>query len=293
MFDSRLLRQFRYLWLLSRELPGGGFLTHRPSRLPAGGTELTSVRDYSFGDDYRHIDWNACARHDELRTKQFQGEQDAHVYILLDCSRSMSLGEPRKFDVARQIAALLGYLGLANMARVGVVGFADRVTDYLPTIRGTARLPKLLRFLDALSPEGPTTDLAQTAARFVRGYHRHGLAVVISDLYAPGGFGRGLETLRTRGYEPRVVQIYDRLEAQGDLLGDVDLFDVEGRTVRSVRVTERDLKLYRKRFDGFRDSVTRYCAVHNVGCVQADSRMPPDELLRKVATTSPTGTRPR
>ena len=76
------------------------------------------------------------ARHDELLLKRFQEEEDLHVYILLDCSRSMAFGEPPKFDYARQVAAALAYIALADLDRVAVVAFAgDIVADFPLTPR--------------------------------------------------------------------------------------------------------------------------------------------------------------
>ena len=89
LFDSQWLNRLRYLSLASRRAGGGilaGPRAKRPTfgRCPAGGTELGGHRDYAPGDDYRQIDWNLCARHDELLTKQFPGEADRPVYLLLD-----------------------------------------------------------------------------------------------------------------------------------------------------------------------------------------------------------------
>ncbi len=46
---------------------------------------------------------------------------------------------------------------------------------------------------------------------------------MVSDLYDPAGFERGLDLLRHHRYEPHIVQIYDRREAEPALLGDMEL----------------------------------------------------------------------
>lgn len=209
MFDSELLKRFEYLSLVARQAGGRSLVTRPCNKLPGGGTEVTGLRDYAPGDEYRHIDWTLCARRDELLTRTFEGDEDLHVYILLDCSPSMGLGRPAKFHLARQIAAVLGYAVLANLDCLSVSAFSDALVADLPPIRHRARAAALLRFLEQLSLQGTRTDLARTAEGFVRRYQRHGPVVVISDLYDRNGFQRGLDVLQNRGYEPRVVQVYE------------------------------------------------------------------------------------
>ena len=45
--------------------------------------------------------------------------------IFLDASESMTFGEPRKFDFARQVAAAIGYVALCGFDRVSVIPFPD------------------------------------------------------------------------------------------------------------------------------------------------------------------------
>ena len=79
------------------------------------GIEFSEHREYNPGDDLRYLDWNIYARHGDLLLKRFQEEQDLHVYLMLDCSRSMSFGTPAKFDLARQLVAALAYIALAEV----------------------------------------------------------------------------------------------------------------------------------------------------------------------------------
>src|SRR5262245_52640501 len=88
-----------------------------------GGIEFADHRDYHPGDDFRYLDWNLYARHEELLLKRFQEEEDLHVYFLLDCSRSMGFGDPVKFDLARQVLAALAYIALADLDRISVSAF--------------------------------------------------------------------------------------------------------------------------------------------------------------------------
>ncbi|MBN2477036.1 MAG: DUF58 domain-containing protein [Pirellulales bacterium] len=282
MFDTETLKRLRYLSLITRRAAERSLVTTVRRKLPGGGTEATGLRDYTPGDDYRYIDWHWCARRDELLTKTFEGEADRHVYILLDCSPSMGLGQPPKFDLARQIAAMLGYAVLANLGCLSVGVFSDGLVTQQPPIRHRSHSVRLLRFLEGLSLQGDRTNLARTAEQFARRYQRHGPVVVISDLYDREGFRPALDTLRHRGYEPRVVQIYGLCEACPGLLGDVELYDVESGFARRATVTERAARRYEERFVEFQESVRRYSATHGIRCLQFASDTPENDVLLTV-----------
>src|SRR5439155_14648467 len=189
------------------------------------GVEFSDHREYNPGDDYRYLDWNLFARLNQLLLKRFQEEEDLHVYFLLDCSRSMAFGDPPKFDFARQVAAALAYIALADLDRISVTAFADDIVADYPLTRGKGRVLSLLKFLENLPARGTNTDLARVVSGFVHRSQRRGLVIVVSDLYDPNGFERGLDLLRHRRYEPHVVQIHDRAEADPNMLGDLELID--------------------------------------------------------------------
>jgi len=288
MFDCKLLERFEHLSLLARRSGGRSLLAAPRQKIPGGGAELGGVRDYVAGDDYRYVNWTWCARRDELLTRTFEGDEDLHCYVLLDCSLSMGNGGPAKFDLARQIAAALAYLAVTNLDRLSVSAFSGGIVSEGPPVRHAARLPRLLRFLEELSPRGTETDLTGTAEAFVRRYQRHGPVVVISDLYDRNGFGRCFDILRHRGYEPRLVQIHETAEIEPGLLGDIELLDVESRAVRRVTVTERAVRRYHELVAEFRRSVCDYCRRNTIDYMQIASDAVEDEVLLSVL-----GARPR
>ena len=142
LFDTEFLKKLEYLSLVSRRLFRGSLLAQRRTMQTGGGIEFADHREYSHGDDFRHLDWNVFARHGDLLLKRFQEEEDLHVYLLLDCSRSMAFGSPPKFDLARQIVAALAYIALSDLDRVAVIAFADGIVADFPLTRGKDRIDR-------------------------------------------------------------------------------------------------------------------------------------------------------
>jgi len=279
LFPPDFLNRLEYLSLLSKRVFAGQLMAQKRTRQLGGGVEFADHRQYDPGDDFRHLDWNLYARHGELLLKRFQEEQDLHVYLLIDASKSMANGTPPKFDLARRVAAALAYIALADLDRVAVVAFADGVVEEMPLTRGKGRALALLRFLEGLEAGGTDTSLTNLVSEFLLRGPRRGLAAVISDFYDPGGYVGPLSKLRHHGHEPHVVQLYDASEADPDFLGDVELTDVEtGRIVKRT-VTERDLRRYREAFEGFQTELASHCRSRGWGHTVSRCDAKFDELV--------------
>ena len=250
------------------------------------GIEFSEHREYNTGDDLRYLDWNIYARHGDLLLKRFQEEQDLHVYLMLDCSRSMAFGNPPKFDLARHLVAALAYIVLADLDRIAIIAYADGVFAELPITRGKARILPIMRFLEELPTSGNDTNLAKAVQGLLHRSARTGLAVVISDLFDEHGFQRGLDQLRHRRFDTHVIQLHDPKEADPSLLGDAELVDVETEVVRKVTITERNLKMYRQLFNDYQLAVREYCRTYNLGCTQSPSVIRFDDLVMRMMRES-------
>lgn len=282
LFDSHFLKKLEYLSLISKRVFRGSLLAQRRTMQLGGGIEFADHREYTAGDDFRYLDWNVYARHGELLLKRFQEEEDLHVYLFLDCSRSMGFGEPSKFDYARQITAALAYIALADLDRIAVIAYSDQIIDDFPLTRGKDRILSLLKFLENLQPQGTATDLGRVATVFTQRAQRRGLAVIVSDLFDPTGFERGLDILRHRRYEPHIVQMHDKVEANPKLLGELELIDIETESGQKVTITERALRRYKQIFQEHQDSVRTYGRKYGLGCTQTPTVVPFDELILRM-----------
>lgn len=286
LLEPDFLERLEYLSLISRRVFRGQLLAQRRTRQLGGGIEFADHREYSPGDDLRYVDWQIYARHGDILLKRFQDEEDLHIYILLDVSPSMNLSQPSKFDYARQIAAAMSYIALADLDRVSVLPYADTVRSWLPLTRGKDQVLGVLRFLDRLEAGGKRTDLAAVARTLMHRAPRTGLVLIISDLYDQDGFRRGVDLLRHRRFEPHLIQIHTSEEANPKLLGELELEDVETGEARRVIITERRLKEYRERFAEFLHNIAVYCRTYGLSCTHSTTDVPFDELIMRMMRTA-------
>lgn len=280
--DADFLKRCDFYHRAAQRAWGRRFLARKPERRLAGGTEVTGYSDYTSGNDLRYVDWNRCARHDELVVKQFQGNEDQYTYFLVDCSASMRREDGRKFDAARRLTAALAYLSLANLDCVGLAAFGDGLIAEHRPVRGKQHFPSLLRFLSEL-PEDATraTNLRKATRAFAQRTQRSGLAIVVSDMF-DFRFEAAIDSLRRRDYEPYVLQVIDEFDEDPQVLGGVRLTDVEtGRTHRRS-IDEADLANYRQVFEEYRQRLRRYCFRYNVGLSQVRAETPVSTSLERI-----------
>jgi uncharacterized protein (DUF58 family) len=258
LFDDDVKRKLEVLSLVARKQQPGQTRAERRTRKSGFGVEFADHRPYSPGDDFRFLDWKAYARSDRLLVKQFEEEEDLTVHLLLDCSRSMGLGEPSKLNYGRLVAAGLGYVALASLDRVSIQGYGATLGPRLPPTRGKARALRMLRFLDDLRPTAGT-DSALCMRRFVARQQRRGLAIVITDGYDDEGLFTGLNSLRYAKFEVAVLQIVDPADGTPKLRGDLQILDAETGHARDVTVTAALLERFRVAYEAHQRALSNFC----------------------------------
>src|ERR1700712_2076001 len=80
-FDQEFLKKLEYLTIVAKKVFAGRSRADRRTRRAGSGIE--------FAD---HLDWAVYGRMNRLLLRQFEQEEDLHIYVLVDTSTSMRLG---------------------------------------------------------------------------------------------------------------------------------------------------------------------------------------------------------
>src|SRR4051812_40821040 len=173
--------------------------------------EFLQHREYSVGDDLRHVDWKVWAKQDRFYVKQFEEETNLRLTLLVDVSNSMRYGAGplNKFEYAATIAVSLAYLAILQQDAVGCVAFDEQVRATVPQLAKRNHLQTLIHALDVNEPANKT-DMADVLLSAAETQPPRGMMVVVSDLLAERkGLFRGLRMLRQRGHDVMVFHILD------------------------------------------------------------------------------------
>jgi uncharacterized protein (DUF58 family) len=255
--DDALLRRLEQITVLPRRRAGGGLGGEHRSRARAASNDFVDHRPYASGDDFRQVDWNVYSRLDQLYVKQTEARERLILYLFLDCSASMAFGQPSKFDYARQLAAVIGYVTLARYDRLELVSLAGS-GGAVRLLRGKQRFNELLVALDSIEARGGLNLDSELAS--VRRTIAGGQAVLISDMLHPGGYEGGLNSLSKLGLEPSVIQVLSPQELEPDTGGDLELEDLESGERVEVGLSPQAVAIYRARLSEWYGGVERYCA---------------------------------
>lgn len=237
--------------------------------------EFADYRHYAPGDDLRHLDWNILARLDRAYLRTYQDEQELPVYLLLDCSASMAFGEPPKYDLARSLAACLGYIGLIAGDAVYPIALDGRTSE-TRAMRGRISYRRLIEWLRAREPDG--RDLSRSLQRFAHANLPTGMAFLLTD-GLDEHLTNALRTLASRRHELVVMQILSEVELDPDLEGDLKLIDAETGEALEITATGGVLTEYRKRLNAHCEAITNTCRRLGALYLQVRNNQPLEEIL--------------
>lgn len=275
------LHRLELLELRSKRILAGRLKGERRSARRGTSVEFADHKPYVMGDDLRFIDWNIFARLDRLFIKLFEEEEDLHLHVLLDVSKSMTFGEPTKLDQGKRLAAALAFVGLVNNDRVVLSPFADRLLPGLPPMRGRRSLWRVLGFLERLAAEerGAGSNLGATCRSVSLGARAKGIVVIISDMFDKEGYETGLRYLAARGMEVYVIHVLAREEVDPPLAGDLKLIDIEDEEVTEVTISAPLLKRYRAHLERFLAELRQFCLRRGMGYLFTTSDAPFERLV--------------
>jgi uncharacterized protein (DUF58 family) len=277
-FEDDFLKKLEYLHVVSRKAFAGQNRADRLARKRGRGLEFADYRQYTPGDDFRHIDWKVYRRLGRLLLRLFDEEQDLPIYLFVDNSRSMS--EAAKFDQARRIAAGLCYIGLAHLDRVSILPFRGSLGDETVPGRGKGRIFKVFELLERMQ-SGGETDLRESFKQFASRSRQRGLAVVISDFLDPRGFESGLKILASMGHDVFVVHVASAHDRDPGALGEARFVDLETGETRDVEVTPALAEAYAQAWTRHAEELEHFCGRYNLGYLRADAEAPFDEIILK------------
>jgi uncharacterized protein (DUF58 family) len=278
LLDPEFLHKLEQLELVSRRIFVGRMKGERKSKRRGSSVEFAEHRNYSFGDDLRHIDWNVYGRLDKLFLKLFLEEEDLHFYTLLDTSLSMDFGNPTKLRYGKQVAAALAFIGLVNHDRVLVDTFSARLDQGLHGIRGRSQMWRIVGYLDQLEPNGQS-NLTAAAREFAIRHAGKGVVVVISDFLDKNGYQDALRYLLARNMDIYVIHVLSQEEVAPELVGDLRLIDCEDDEMAEITISAPLLKRYKDNLNAFVGGLKEWCTQRGITYIFTNNQYPFDKLI--------------
>ncbi len=272
------MSKLEQLDIVSRRIFAGRMKGERRSKRKGQSVEFADYRNYVVGDDLRFLDWNVYGRLERLFLKLFFEEEDLHVNVLIDMSRSMEYGSPAKALYAKRVAAAIAYIGLVNYNRVTVCAFSDRYGPEMAGVRGRRLIHQVLEFLGDVEAEG-AGNMSGACRHFAIRHPQRGVVLVLSDFMDKGGYETGLRYLIGRHYDLYCIQMLSPEEIEPTLTGDLRLVDVEDEDIAEVTISRALINRYKQNLTAYCQQLRDFCTRRGVSYMFTSTQVPFDQLV--------------
>jgi uncharacterized protein (DUF58 family) len=212
--DPQVLNKITRLDLKARHIVEGFLGGMHKSPYHGFSVEFAEHREYTPGDDLKHLDWKVFGRSDRLYIKEYELETNLRAQILLDTSESMDYGSGKttKLELACHVAAAMAYLILRQADSVGMVCFDKEVRQFIPASSSMGHLRSILGGLGQASARYKT-DLSSVLNILAERFQRRGLVVLISDLFdKPASILKALQHFSHKKHDVIVFHVLDEYE---------------------------------------------------------------------------------
>jgi len=277
LLEPALLRRLEALALQVRRAVSGQMGGERRSRRRGQSVEFADYRNYTPGDDFRLIDWNAYARLDRFMLRLFVAEEELPLSLFVDLSGSMDWGKPNKADTARKLAGAIAYVALAALDRVRLTVFAEGETSGGAPSRGRRAAATLFSRLQSF-PAGGVTNYEKLV--WPIGRQRPGMTVLITDGLGESPLDPALRALQRARQEGAVLQLLAPQELTLDWSGDARLKDAETGVEREFTATPLTQGTYLKLLAQRTDDIERAAHRRGLRFARLSTSEPIDEMVQ-------------
>ena len=248
METTDLLKKVRRIEIKTRGLSRNIFAGEYHSAFKGRGMAFSEVREYSYGDDMRDIDWNVTARYNKPYVKVFEEERELTVMLLIDVSESLSFGTSTmiKRNMLAEIAATLAFSAIQNNDKIGVIFFSDKIEKFVPPKKGRKHILYIIREILSFEPENNQTDISMALRYLTNAIKKRCTAFLLSDFIDTSDYKQALK-IAIRKHDIVSVQIYDKMSTELNPLGLMKVKDPETGNEQWVDTSSKKVQTtYRK-----------------------------------------------
>ena len=224
--------------------------------------EFVQHREYTSGDDIRHLDWKVWSKTDRFYIKQYEAETNLRCTLVVDVSESMHYGKGalNKYNYACTVAACLGYLILKQQDAVGCITFDNGVRQIVPGRSQQIHIEAICKAMHVSKPQ-EKTDIEGILRRITETVHSRGMIILISDfLVDRAPLLRGLELLCQRRHDVLAFHVMDADEIDFPFTGQTRFEGMEEQP--NLLCDPRALR------DGYIEALNEYLVEVRRGCTR-------------------------
>ncbi len=260
--DPKTISRIGRLELRARNVVEGFISGMHRSPFFGHSVEFIQHRDYTPGDDIRHLDWKVWSKTDKFYVKQFEEETNLRCTLVVDVSNSMHYGNGpmNKYEYGCTVAACLGYMLLRQQDAVGLVTFDEDVRQTVRSRSQQIHADALVKAMHVSKPRDKT-DIEKILRRVAEHAPARGMIVIVSDLLADReALFRGLEMLLHSRHDVLLFHVLDDDELRFPFRGSTQFEGME--ELEELLCDPQALR------DGYMEALEEYLVEVRRGCAR-------------------------
>lgn len=224
--DSDILKKVHKIEIKAKGLSRDVFSGQYRSAFKGRGMTFSEVREYTYGDEVRSIDWNVSARFNHPFIKVFEEERELTIMLMIDVSGSTIFGSKNelKTEIITEIAATIAFSASSNNDKVGAILFSDKIDLFIPPKKGSAHCLRIIRELLSFRKQEGKTSFHEPFEYINNVIKKRCTCFLITDGF--GEFDKGL-TIFSRKHDVCSIIVNDQMELELPNLGLVLMKDAE------------------------------------------------------------------
>jgi uncharacterized protein (DUF58 family) len=162
----------------------GDRIGNNASMFRGEGYDFLELREYIYGDDTRHIDWNITAKMQRPYVKVFREERELSVVSVAMLGGALDFGkERRKIECVAQAVALIGYSAVANGDLFTHYNFSQDLRDEIRASKKKFAIHQSVESVMNAPLLNHKADYTAMAQALYRRLKRRSLIMVIGDFF--------------------------------------------------------------------------------------------------------------
>lgn len=283
--DPEVIGQLESLSLRARVIAEGALTGLHRAHQRGASVEFAEYKEYSPGDEIRHIDWKVYAKADRYVVKQFEQETELSAHLVLDASGSMTYAGAglSKLGYAAHLLGALAYLLIRQRDKAGLLVFGDRRLErHIPPRARPAHLHDLLAVIEsAMGGGGGDESVAAALERAGElAGRRRGMVVIATDFFdvQQERALAALKHLRARGHDVVLFHLLDADELGLPFEGLTRFVSLESarELLASATAIRRE---YKRRLAAFLEGVGGACTDGGIDYVPTPTARPIEHTL--------------
>jgi len=279
IFDNDFFRRLNKINLNVNLRLSNGAQGGRKSKSKGVSVEFSDFREYTPGDDFRRVDWNAYGRFDKLFIKVFMEEREGVFNLFIDKSKSMDFGKNNKRKTALQILGALSYVALNNLDRVYINVADEGNLSLLRSGTGKKGFQMILKELEKIEFNG-ATRLSESICK--RKITNKGVSVIVSDFFNNEGvesLEQGLKYLAYKKQQIILIQVLAEEEENPSLEEEITLIDSETKEKIKLNLNYKMIQAYKEELKKYNEKLEKLAMKYGGTLVAVNTNKSIEEII--------------